>query len=553
MARRKSGGEGGGNAILVVFLVLFILSTIALGVMYWTGRESAAAGAAAEKKATTDINAAKDAQELAELKVKLYRVFTGTGTADDATALQNAQDKHKTALREEHQKLMEAANTAIATAVTDVGKTDDGKRLEQLGLKFKLTRDELFNWAWPQNGALPAKPAPGPLLDRLTRVVAERERTFGESVVQRENARSQADAYKAEVTKYTTSLGTLQKQVDDQIKKLADAIAAVEKEKGEAIGEFVKKGDDYRKDLQVRARQVEETKTVLGETQTVLANVKGQLQVMLDRQNEIDQDQRGAFAVNVPHGRVVGRKGGEKIVEIDIGSAAGLRPGQTFTVQPASARTEGLTRRRKQTYDDQGRLVISDELHSKGSIEVVEVLGPNLSTARITDETDDIRDSILKGDLLYNPLFKKNARDHVVLVGIFDTDADGIDDITTVARNLAKRGAIVDGYFDLSTGKWESLDPANSKPGPGANTTYVVRGWDADPPPGDPLLKARGDLRTLMNTALTEAKLKGAQEIRAIKFLSEIGYSVSPSISDESVNAALVKYIKDIAPPPNPK
>lgn len=546
MARRKSGGEGGGNAVLVVFLVLFILSTIALGVMYWTGRESAAKGVADSKAAEKSINDEKDKTELADLKVKLYRVFVGTGDEADRTSLQNAADKHKNGLREEHQKLLDAANAAINTAVTDVNKTDDGKRLEQLGLKFKLTRDELFTWAWPQTGALPRQPAPGPVLDRLTKLAAERERTFAESVVQRDNAKSQADAYKSEATKYTTALTNLSKQVSDQIKKLEDAITAVETEKKAAIDTFEKTGADTRKAVAAARREVEEKQTMLSETQTVLTNVKGQLQVMLDRQNELEQDRRGAFAVNVPHGSIVRRK--DRTVEIDIGSAAGVKPGQTFTIQPASARAEGLTRRRKQTYDDTGRLVISDELASKGSIEVVEVLGPNLSTARITEEPEDIRDSILKGDLLYNPLFKKNAKDHVVLVGIFDTDADGIDDIATVARNLAKRGAIVDGYYDLSTGKWESLDPTNRKPGPGANTTYVVRGWDADPPPGDPLLKARGDLRTLMNNALTEAKLKGAQEIKGNKFLAEIGYSFSPSISDETINAALVKYIKDIAP-----
>lgn len=549
MARRKSGGEGGGNAILVVFLVLFILSTIALGVMYWTGREAVAKADQDSKKATTDINAAKDGQELAELKMKMYRVFVGTGSADDVTALQNAQDKHKTALREEHQKLMDAANTAIDTAVTEVNKTEDGKKLEDLKMKFKLKRDELFTWAWPQAGALPARPAPGPVLDRLTRALAERERTFGESLVQRENAKSQADAYKAEATKYTTALTTLGKQVDDQIKKLADAIAAVEKEKTDAIKKFDDRSEETKKAAATKQKEVDDAQMALSDTQTVLNNVKKQLQIMLDRQNEIDQDKRGAFAVNVPHGSIVGRKGPDKMVLIDIGSAAGLKAGQTFTVQPVSAKTEGLTRRRKQSYDDQGRLVVSEELYSKGSIEVVEVLGPNEATARIVEETDDIRDGILKGDLLFNPMFKKNAKDHVVLVGIFDTDADGIDDIATVARNLAKRGAIVDGYFDLSTGKWESLDPTNSKPGPGANTTYVVRGWDADPPPGDPLLKARGDLRTLMNNAVTEAKSKGAQEIKATKFLSEIGYPFSPSISDETVNAALVKYVRDIAPP----
>lgn len=551
MARKKSGGDG-GSPVLIIFLVLFILSTITLGVLYWTSIETAKKGAKDSEDSKKAIKDATDAKELAEDKARLYRVFFGTASEDDRSALQNVPESRKAALQAEHQQIMTAANTAIDTTVANLNK-DEAAEWSKLGVRFNLKAKELFSWDWPANGALPKQPAPGPLLDRLARVVAERERTFYESGIQRKNAYDQSLAYQAEKTKYTNALADLKKQTDEQIKKLDNAITAVETEKKEAIARLDGKSDEYRKSIAQRQKEVEEKEIQLKEEREKLLNVQRQLTVMLDRQNELEQDRRGAFAVNEPHGSIVSRSGGGKMVEIDIGSAAGLKPGQTFTVQPASTRTEGLGRKRKQSYNAEGRLVMSDELYSKGAIEVVEVLGPNLATARITDETDDIRDSILKGDLLYNPLFKKNAHDHVVLVGIFDIDADGIDDIATVARNLAKRGAIVDGYWDLSTGKWESLDPNNRKPGPGPNTTYVVRGWDADPPNGDPLLKARGELRTQINNALTEAKLKGAQEVKATKFLSEIGYSFSPSISDETVSAAMVKYIKDTPTTPAPK
>lgn len=547
MARKKSGGEGGGNAALVIFLVLFILLSIGLGVAYWTGRETVAAAEQEKQKAATDIKAAQAAQQNAEEQLRLYKAFVGTATPEEKASLQSPLSPET--LRAEHQKLMEAANNAIKTTVSDVAKSEDGVKLEQLGLKFNLLPQELFTWNWPNGGALPAQPAPGTLIDRLARVVAERERTYRESLVQRSNAADQAAEYKKAKEDYVAALTALNNKVDAQIKALETAIAQVETEKKQAIETFESNSADFRKSVGEKARELEQKQAVLNDTQSTLSNVRTQLQTMLDRQNELDMDRRGAFAVNVPHGKVLNRSKDGKLIEIDIGSADGLRPGQTFTVQPASARIEGLARRKKQTYDGQGRLVISDELVSKGAVEVVEVLGPNLATARITEETDDIRDSILKGDLLYNPLFRKNARDHVVLVGIFDVDADGIDDVTTVARNLAKRGAIVDGYLDMSTGKWESLDPANRKPGPGATTTYVVRGWDFDSSTVDPLNADKGNLRSMINNALNDAKSKGAQEVKAAKFLSEIGYSFSPAISDETVNAAAVKYLGGILPP----
>jgi len=556
MARKKSGGEGGGNAILVVFLVLFILLSIGLGVAFWTGQEKVTAAAELDKKAKEEVNSAKDAKELADLKAKLYRVAYGIGSQDDLTAVQNP-GKHEAALKDEHAALMAAMSATITKAVDDVRKGPDGKPIENAGAgPFDVKAQEVMSWPWPggPNQVL-AKPSPGPLLDRLVKVVAERERTYHESQLVRKNASDDATQYKAEKDRYVAALTALNDQVQKQIKALDDKITAVEAEKKAAIDTFVKTGDDTRKQLGVRAREIDDLNTTLKENRDRLESTSRQLEDILRKNTEIDQERRGVFAVNVPHGEIVRRNPRDKTVEINIGSDAGVRAGQTFTVQPASTRTEGLHRRKRTSYDSEGKLVVSDELASKGTIEVVSVLGPQLSTARITDEPDDIRDSILKGDLLYNPLFRKNAKDHVVLVGIFDTNADGQDDITEVARNLAKRGAIVDGYFDLSSGKWESLDPGNRKPGPGTNTTYVVRGWEFDTGAADTtLIAAKGKLQSQINEAVNAAKLKGAQEVKASKFFAEIGYSVSPSISDESTSAAAVKYLKEVpAAPPVPK
>ncbi len=554
MARKKSGGEGGGNAVLVIFLVLFILVSIGLGVAYWTGQQTVTDAAAAKKTATDDITKAKDAQELAELKYKLYKAFIGTATEDEKAAIQSP-GKHEGALKDEHAALMAAATAGIRVSVTDVQKGPIGKDIEAAKTgPFNITEQEIFTWPWPAgtDKVLAKQPSPGPMLDRMVKMVAERERMFHESNAAKKNADSDAAQYKAEKEKYTTALAAAKTQVDGQIKKLDDSITAVENEKKTAIDTFVKTGDEVRKDVAKKARERDEYQAMLVEERVRMENLRKQLDDILARQGELDQEKKGVFPVNVPHGEIVSRKPGSTAVEISIGSDAGLRPGQTFTVQPLSARADGLTRQRKTSLDAEGRTVVSDELASKGSIEVVAVLGPRLSTARITDESDKIRDSVLKGDLLYNPLFRKNAKDHVVLVGIFDTNADGIDDIAEVARNLSKRGAIVDGYYDLGTEKWESLDPTNRKPGPGSNTTYVVRGWEWDGASGDPLTAAKGNLRTLMNTALTEAKTKGAQEVKAAKFLSEIGYSFSPSISDETISAAAVKYLKQAPAAPMP-
>jgi hypothetical protein len=262
-------------------------------------------------------------------------------------------------------------------------------------------------------------------------------------------------------------------------------------------------------------------------------------------QSELDTQKKGAFAYNPPHGQIVKRSGDTKTVEINIGSASALKAGQTFKVQPASTLTDGLGSRKKQTFDDKGNLVISDEEVSKGTIEVVKVLGPNLSEARITSETDGIRDSILRGDLLYNPLWKKGARDRVVLYGIFDLDGDNIDDIQSVVKDLERQGVIVDGYYDLASRKWESSDPTNKKPGPTQSTTYAVKGWIPDPAALGAVSNQMSGVVTAINTAAEEAKAKGCKEVKALEFFPAIGIKISPSASDTSATQAAVKYLRD--------
>ena len=90
----------------------------------------------------------------------------------------------------------------------------------------------------------------------------------------------------------------------------------------------------------------------------------------------------------------------------------------------------------------------------KATIEVIEVLGPEVSRARVTSERSDIRDRALNGDLLYNSVWRKGQSDHIALIGIFDINGDGSDDIETVIRDFNKMGIPVDAYFDLKSKKW---------------------------------------------------------------------------------------------------
>jgi hypothetical protein len=384
---------------------------------------------------------------------------------------------------------------------------------------------------------LAKQPSPGPLLDRMVKVVAEKERTFLEGQVVQKNANDAAAQFKAEKEKYTAAIAETLKKAKETIDKLEGTIVATETEKKNALDTFSKEGDANRKAVARSAVEASELKNELDATKDILKNVTRQLSTLMEKKNQADQEKKGIFPVNLPHGRITARPNNGQVVEIDLGANAGLRVGQTFTIQPSSVARDG------------GR----PNGEGKGTVEVSEVRDRS-ATARITAETQENQDPILKGDLLYNPAFRKNAKDHVVLVGIFDTNADGNDDIVEVARSLSKQGLVVDGYFDLSSGKWEGVDAKTTKPGPTSNTTFVIRGWEFESSAGDPTLNnAKSILRNTINKAVDEAKVKGAQEVRAARFLAEIGYKVDKNVSDETVNFAVAKYLKEATPPPMPK
>jgi RNA polymerase sigma factor (sigma-70 family) len=111
-----------------------------------------------------------------------------------------------------------------------------------------------------------------------------------------------------------------------------------------------------------------------------------------------------------PQGKII-RRQPEGIVEINIGSDNGVKPGRTFIVLPAD-------------YPEKGRELPLRKAREvkpvapKAMIEVTEVIGRNLSRARITKETDSIRAGVATGDVIYaddalppgtKPLFRNDA------------------------------------------------------------------------------------------------------------------------------------------------
>lgn len=546
MARsKKAGGEA--STPLIIALVFFILLSVGMGVMYYLANGQVAGEEAKAKEADNKAKAAEKAMREAQDTAKMYRAFFGIAPPDELSYLSNLPAETKEAVKADHGKLLAAVNTKVTEAANK-----ERINFEKFGSGFNLAAIELFTWNWPDQGALPTSPSPAPLVDRAVKLVAERERTVRLAAIELDNARKELADLAAAKKKYTDDTTAAVGKLDAQIKSLSDALVKLEAEKKAEIGNFQTAGSNLIKEQNRVQSKVDEVQDAMKKMTEELTNLRKRDERIQNELNEQMQAKKGAFASNPPHGQIVARRGNGQLVEINIGYADNLKAGQTFKVQPADTRALGLGARKKQVVGPDGRLVSTDEELAKGSIEVVEVLGPNLSSARIVDETDDVRDSILKGDLLYNPLWRKGAKDHVVLYGIFDEDADGVDDIQKVAANLERRGVIVDAYYDLAARKWASLNPKNRNPGPTQNTTYAVAGWRPDPGTSF-VASGLSDVITAINAAEADAKAKGAQIIKALRFFPEIGYKLSPAISDDTVNRAAIKFVKEVAVPAGDK
>jgi hypothetical protein len=238
----------------------------------------------------------------------------------------------------------------------------------------------------------------------------------------------------------------------------------------------------------------------------------------------------------------------EGIIEIDIGSTAHVREGLTFTVLPSDFPEKGRQSRIR-TYrvpDERGIYRNVERFVEKGTIEVIQVLGPQLARARITSEADYIRDGISKGDLLYNAVWRKGAADHIALVGIFDTNGDGTDDIVKVVRDLQGMGVIVDAYFDLSKRQW--VGSMNEQ------TRYLVVGRYPVQSATDPNRDEKTKLIDAMSQAVEAARLKNVQNVNFRDFFPRTGYRVKLDVPDDKINQATAPYLKGVtasdAPPP---
>jgi hypothetical protein len=324
------------------------------------------------------------------------------------------------------------------------------------------------------------------LSERLTAAKADAERAQKKATDDLKNARLAFD----------DALVQQQKKTDADMSGLLDKIKAQQSElnrQNEEKEQIVKTASSEKK-------KGDEEKAKLGATNKDLKNAL--------------EDKSEKYRVLASKGVELAPKGWQsdwKIVSIDrtgtlpfinIGSADHVQPQLTFSVHARGPAGQPVP-------------------ESKGSLEVISVLGPHLSQTRMLTVKDRNKEPILKGDILYNPTWSPGEKKHVALVGIMDLNGDGQNNVYDLIRTLEKQNVEVDAYID-------PRDNTLKGKGVTARTDYLIEGkTNGDVPSGDERERQKEQMaKWLEENAKLEraAKDNGVQIVRLPDFLEQLGY-----------------------------
>jgi hypothetical protein len=495
MASKRGGGEK-SNTGLIVALVFFVLATIGLGVGTYMGYS----GKADAEKAAKSANDAKTTAEKKAREEQAQRLAVVIA----AGAEQGNDRQTFNGLRNEFASSIQAQVRNLKHLTWDVTNQGDKPPKTYDTLVTETTRD--------------SQDAEGKRLAAEKTLAGERE-AYAASLkaLQAQLLASEAGRRKAQddVVKEQGAKGVSFQQDQGKIDQLSKDLEKLQLEKENQAVELNREITKLKTKLEEFQKSRAEFNARVGPVLDTLAEVRHQrpelrdvaeLHDMLSRQLERVE----SLANDTPKGEISSiDRTNPSMVYINLGSADYVRPQLTFAVLPA-----GTT----------GRAAASRE--RKAAIEVVQVMEPHLSKAKVIDSQNLIRNPIMRGDLLFNPIWSPSQRLHVAIAGIIDLNSDGRDDTPELVAGLRKQGVEVDAYLDLQT---------RSIVGPGMTekTMYLIVGEQPPAPPvdpNDPIMAAANELFGKLNDMKARAKELGLEPVQYRRFLTLVGYKLPKAL-----------------------
>ncbi|MBP3953689.1 hypothetical protein J8F10_00030 [Gemmata sp. G18] len=539
------------NVPLISALVFFVLTTIAFGVMWYLSFSEMETHVNAKKTAEKDLAGVRTAKDEAERLARVYRIYLGAAKDDDVTAIE-AESKAGDKIAGEIKQLNDAMASKMATSVDREQKEAkefvDKKlpTMTEAALREYVTAEKLNDsitklltfWQVDANGKA-NKPSSQGLMDQVA-YFKNGDAAYTAAAKERDNYRAQVALLAADAKALKAVAGQFKSEIDKLPAEVKSKIDAV-------VTGFDKRTADYVKAEAAAGKSLTEAKDELDKVKRDLFQAQKRVDVLTtDNQKlfaEKSKSERETFTFDEPQGKILRKvPGTEGVVEINLGSAAGVRPGLTFTVLPTDFPEKGRQSRVRvlRVPDGKGGYKSVETFVPKGSIEIYEVVNERLSLARIQSgsELDPIRDGVTSGDLLYNSVWRKGVADHIALVGIFDVNGDGTDDIESVVRDLTKMGIPVDAYFDMKKRAWVGQVTER--------TRYIVEGYFPINAALDANREDKTKLSEAMSKAINDAKQKGVNSVNFRDFFGRMGYKFRLDVTDDKINQATVPYLGNV-------
>ena len=484
------------NTPLVLFLVFFVLLSIGLGVWGYFGYSGQELLRNAAKKEQDNAKANKLGEEYAKL------VASERGAA---LALDNEAFDAKS-LEKDGKFAAEATRPAVEKMMLD-NRTDLGWD----GTKYKTTYQKLVKRLKDDLQA-----SQGALKKSLDDLKSQTDRNDKIEALNKAN--------------YDKALAAVN-QANEEALKLARAKTA-------EFDALVKKYEEIQTDLKNKDLEfAEKEKKYVGEKNVLVAELKKVKAAAAAASESVIRVRNEPHALFLdvsagkalwddPLGEITLVDNKARLVTINIGSAIGVKPEVAFNVFASGwkKRGEGII---------------------KGTIEVVRVLGPNASVARITSLydaegkeiilADNARGRILreadnplkKGDLIFNMGFGSR----VVVAGNInwlespaETPAEQMRNLKDFFHILGRQGVKVDAYLDVTDVKMQG-EITNK-------TRFLILGKGMSVDPKSPQAEQAKKINAAIAAVRAEAIEKGMFVISADNFANVIGYRRPRSASE---------------------
>ena len=500
MPRRpaRSASTGGGDSnhtILVIFLVFFVLISLTLGVLYYLAQDKISSAEAAKKKADDDKRAAdKERDNYRDYyRVKFQSWFDPASVGEDELQAMQALDKDEKFRADRPEKFV--------------------------GLQKEMEGDPSGATEEAKSGAVgPVDQASGRPKNPLRGKLKAREQELASTTKNLNTKQKEFDTLKAEYSQYQKDWNSANQST--AIKKAQDD---AENQKRQAIAQKELELTDARAKItattQSLAQELEKTKKEYDEREK---KIRGEVDDEKDKLAKLQQELRTKYSsrqlvqLDNPRGKIISVSRNGETVYIDLGTDAHVPPQTTFSVYGRGTGGKVLPEpKAKLEYiratDRSVGLARVTALAKPAAIRAE--ADPDRPAFWITDTKEFYRatDPILPNDLIFNPVWDPNHPVHVALVGSFDLDGDGQDDLDSLIRMLRDMGVVIDAYPDMKEG-YKIVGRLDYK------TDYLIVG---NTPPTQ-IGKKNVDNRREFEE---QAHSRGIEVLRLQRFLDRIGYS----------------------------